>query len=333
MNDYVDAWVGQIGFVVLTASIVGLSTYYELQMAWWEMVLVCVSSVPVAYGLGMLVALTGSNMAFPAATLAQVILGFTNPGKLETNIVGAALSSAVAAQALALFQDMRFAVRMGVTPIEMAKAQGIGTFVGALCSAFVYYAIMELAFGCCPPPPDDKPADFCLQGCTIKMDGDLYANIGAQSTYTFAQVFSEYGLGRIFSDNPAFKSWCISLIVLTLVCVPLRRSLPKRIKPFFPDVIVMGVGAAAPSTVWYIISALLLFFIYRVYLPRVAPNFIKHYTFLSTSAAIMAGGIALLVVLVATSAGAGQNFVDGLRIAGGVHGDGCEYEPEIMPQF
>jgi hypothetical protein len=36
----------------------------------------------------------GQNMAFPASTLAQVIIGFTNPGRVSTNIVGAAISGA-----------------------------------------------------------------------------------------------------------------------------------------------------------------------------------------------------------------------------------------------
>ena len=149
----------------------------------------------------------------------------------------------------------------------------------------------------------------------------------------FAQVFSEYGLSRVFKDNPHFFTWAVALLILTLVFVPLRRALPRRYKPYFPDVIVMGVGAAAPSTVWYIFSALTLFYVYRVYLPRVAPEWVKHYNFLSTSAAIMAGGLALLLVLIVTSAGAGPSFVDGLSAGKGVHNDGCVYEPAIMPQF
>jgi hypothetical protein len=34
---------------------------------------------------------------------------------------------------------------------DMCKAQALGTLVGALCSAGVYYWVMQMAYGCCTP--------------------------------------------------------------------------------------------------------------------------------------------------------------------------------------
>ena len=325
-------WVGPSGFSVLTVAIVIIARVSGLEMAWYEIILVCTASLFVSYGLGIIVALTGSNMAFPSATLAQVVLGFTNPHQDATNIVGAALSSSVAAQALLLFQDMRFSSLMGVRPRDMAIAQAFGTLVGALCSAFVYYTVMDLAYGCCPEPT--KPYDlWCPNGCSIKMGGDLYANIGAQSSFTFAQIFSTYGLGRIFDDNPVFRNYCITLLLLTLIMVPARRALPVRYKTFCPDLIVMGVGAAAPATVWYIGGVVILYYIYRVHMATKHPVWFRNYNFISTSAAVMAGGVSLIFVLIGTSIGLGDAFRDGIAIGGGRFSDGCQFSPEIMPQF
>ena len=331
-TDMVPTWVGPAGFALLTVSIVIIARVFDLEMVWYEIIIVCACSLFVSYGLGIIVALTGQNMAFPSAMLAQFVLGITNPHQDATNIVGAALSSSVAAQALLLFQDMRFACLMGVKPKEMAMAQGFGTLVGALCSAVVYYTVMHLAYGCCPQPT--PPYDtWCPSGCSIKMGGDLYANIGAQSSFTFSQVFSTYGLPRIFSDNPVFEQYCTALLIITLVMVPARRALPVRFKAYCPDLIVMGVGAAAPATVWYIGGVVLLYYVYRVKIARDHPEWFRKYNFISTSACVMGGGIALICVLIGTSIGFGDAFKDGISIGGGKYGDGCEFHPEIMPQF
>jgi hypothetical protein len=143
----------------------------------------------------------------------------------------------------------------------------------------------------------------------------------------------QFGLGRIVRDNPTFGYFCGGLLAATLVLIPVRRLLPSRIRFFFPDVRVMGVGAAAPATAWYISSMVILYWVYRVHLAKHHPRWFVRYNFISTSAAIMAGGLALLVVLIGTSTGiGGESFALGVDL-GGIHGDGCSYHPAIMPQF
>lgn len=103
--------------------------------------------------------------------------------------------------------------------------------------------------------------------------------------------------------------------------MPLRRLLPTHIRRFTPDLVLWGLGAAAPQNVWYIFAVFVVYWIWQV-IKRRHPEWYLHSNFFLTSAVIMGAGFSGFVMLA---------FPGNYQVSlGGSFGDGCNV-PSDMP--
>ena len=98
---------------------------------------------------------------------------------------------------------------------------------------------------------------------------DGWVNIGGEAVATMALVFINLhqvtivnliyeltdrrlciGLLQAIQDNPAFLVWVLATAAVVLVWTPVRRCVPRKIRKFTPDLVLWGLGAAAPQNIW-----------------------------------------------------------------------------------
>lgn len=273
----------------------------------------------VSYGLAIVQARTGNNMAMPAGALTQLLFGVLSDS-IATNAVGSAVTVMSGSQCITTLNSLRMGLWMGLKPKLIFMIQFYGTVIGALAEAVVYRDIMDRVFGCCDAKGytagETLPASGC--GCQIELGKDGWVDIGGKAVSTMALVFTN--LQQALDDNPAFKAWVIALAGIVVVWTPLRRLIPPHIRKYTPDLVLWGLGSAAPQNAWYIFTVTLVYWMWKLVKAKF-PRWYEHTNFFLTSAVIMGSGFSGFLVL----GFPGDYQVD----LGYTYGDGCNVPPNM----
>jgi len=295
----------------LSATFVYVVHYLDIGLPVWGTCVTISVSLMMTLALGYLVGTSGQNLAFPSSILTQLLFGFLLPGNAKANIAASAINNAITSQSLTLFNDYRTAILLAVRPRDMLAMQLWGTFLGLICSVLVYDLIMTME-----------------QQGKIHFNKGVWANLGASGAHLNGEVFGTFGLGTILSENPSLKAFTIFLFITGIIAPLVRRRLPDRIRPYFPDTVLIGVSQFVSSTSFSCMSALIVALFYQHYLRYRHTSWYKKYQMVSTSGMNMGVGIGGIVLLILTS----LNWTHKVDI-GGPAGDGCHFTPTNMPQF
>ena len=200
-----------------------------------------------------------------------------------------------------------------LNPLVLATTtyQLLGTLVGVVWSALVYYLILS----------------WNAAG-TIVLGQGQWANLGAEGSHLLAQLFGQYGLQRIFREHPGFAIFSVGCLVVGILGPLVRRATPRRWRWIVPNTVLIGLAQFPPANAFSVLTGLAFGLFYQCFLRRRRPAWFRRNQMVSTSGLNTGVGLGGLVLLALQATSASKMKVD----LGGPTGDGC-YFPPNMPQF
>jgi len=149
----------------------------------------------------------------------QLVFGGIAPGSVPANLMSAAITGSGASQAADMMQDLKTGYMLGANPFKQFKAQCIGIFVGMLVCIPVY-KLFDTAY--------------------VIGEGDLPAP-AAHAWKAMAEL-----LTKGFSALPLYATEAVLLAAVASALLALLK-LNKRIKPFVPSGLAMGIAFIVPA--------------------------------------------------------------------------------------
>ncbi|MNK89025.1 OPT oligopeptide transporter protein [compost metagenome] len=162
--------------------------------------------------------------------ITQLTYGMLAPGNMVTNLMTASVTAGAAGSAADLLTDLKSGYLLGANPRKQFLAQFAGIFVGTAVVVPVFYVLVPTA---------------------SVLGSDKFPAPSAQVWASVAQLLSN----GISSLHPAAMAGLVIGAVIGLILPLLEAFAPKKVKPFIPS--AMGLGLAFVIPAWNAISMFL----------------------------------------------------------------------------
>jgi len=211
-------WV--IGMTLASLLTVTLAKIY-FQIPIWEGLLAIFLSLFIA---AIAVRATGETDINPVGAMGkitQVVYGALAPGKMVTNLMAAAITSAGASQAGDLMQDLKAGYMLKVSVRKQVMTQLLGVIVGVFAAAATYRVLTVV----------------------YEIPGREFPGPAVFAWYKMAEILA-VGLAAL----PAGALWGAAVGGALGIILPLAgRFLPKKVSKWIPSPIAFGIAFMVPA--------------------------------------------------------------------------------------
>lgn len=208
--------VGMIAATVFTATLANI--YFHIPI--WEGILAVILSFLIA---AIAVRATGETDINPVGAMGkitQVVYGALAPGKMQINLMAAAITSAGASQAGDLMHDLKAGYMLKVSIRRQVITQLIGVVVGVFAAAGTYRILSSV----------------------YEIPGDQFPGPAVYAWYKMAEVLA-VGLDAL----PSGALWGAVVGAVLGIAIPLIGKAAPKIGKWLPSPVAFGIAFMVPA--------------------------------------------------------------------------------------